>query len=334
MKIIVDAFGGDYAPEEIVSGCILALKKYEDLIICLTGDKEELTKVLLKNMFSSKRLEIADAKEIITNDETPTVAIKKKTNSSLVVAFDLLKTDSDAIGMLSAGSTGAVLTGAFLKIGRLDGVSRPSLSPVLPTWDSKGCMLLDVGANVDCKPINLLHFAYMGNEYMKALGRDNPRLGLLNIGTEEHKGNELTKETYALLKQSKLNFIGNVEAREIMSGNVDVVVADGFAGNIALKSAEGLAKNMLKALKLQLTSSFSAKIGALLIKKKLKKVKDMFDYNLYGGAPLLGLKKIVIKSHGDSKAETILRCIDQILLLNEKKLCEHIATAVSDEKVQ
>lgn len=333
MKIVIDVFGGDN-PEQIVLGAILALKKYDKLSVCLCGDKQKITEILLKNYFSSERLEINDAKEVITNDDVPTLAIRKKTNSSLVVAFDTLKTDKHAVGMLSTGNTGAVLTGAFLKVGRLPGVSRPALAPILPTMDGQGVMLLDVGANVDCKAINLYHFAVMASVYMQILGRDNPRVALLNIGTEEHKGNELTKQAYELLKNGKINFVGNAEARDIMSGKYDVVVADGFVGNVALKAAEGLAKNLFGLLKQQLTSNFRSKIGALLIKPKLKKIKQAFDYNLYGGAPFLGASHIVIKSHGDSKAETILKCIEQIMMLSEKQMIQKLSVAFAGENEQ
>lgn len=235
MKIVIDAMGGDNAPQAIVSGALLALEKYDDLQIILTGKKETIQK-FIPEKFALERLEIIDCDEVIENDETPTIAIKQKPNSSLVVGFDILKANkADAI--ISAGSTGAILTCGFLKIGRIKGVSRPALAPFLPTKDGSKVLLIDCGANMDCKSINLLHFAVMGSCYMQYLfDMERPRVALLNVGTEDKKGNELAKESYELLKNADINFIGNIEARDITSGVCDVVVCDGFNGNICIKS--------------------------------------------------------------------------------------------------
>ena len=232
MKIVVDAFGGDYAPFEIVAGAVKALQANEKLNLVLVGDKDKITEILQSLVFVSDRLEIVHAPDVITMEDVPTVAIRTKKTSSIVVAYDYLKQNDDAMAIVSAGSTGATLTGAVLKLGRIPNISRPALAPILPTVNDRGVMLLDCGANADCKPENLLHFGIMGNEYMKAIGVKKPRIGLLNIGTEEEKGSEMVKEAYQLLKNSKLNFVGNIEARDVLRGNVDVVVSDRFGGHV------------------------------------------------------------------------------------------------------
>lgn len=332
MKIVVDAFGGDYAPREIVLGAIKALTSNEKLEVVLVGDKDRISELLQELVFVSDRLEIVHAPDIVTMDDIPTVAIRTKKTSSIVVAYDYLKNNDDAVALVSAGSTGATLTGAVLKLGRIQNVSRPALAPILPTINDRGVMLLDCGANADCKPENLLHFAIMGNEYMKATGVSKPRIGLLNIGTEEEKGDEVHKEAYQLLKDSKLNFIGNIESRDVMRGNCDVVVCDGFSGNICLKTIEGTAEILFSEIKDTIKSSLRAKIGALFFKKGLVGIKNKYDYNKVGGAPMLGVGKIVIKCHGNSKAEVIAKSIEQAYHLAENKLVEKTKKAV--EKIE
>ncbi len=332
MKIVVDAFGGDYAPREIVLGAIKALQSNEKLEVVLVGDKDRITELLQELVFVSDRLEIIHAPDIVTMDDVPTVAIRTKKTSSIVVAYDYLKNNDDAVALVSAGSTGATLTGAVLKLGRIQNVSRPALAPILPTINDKGVMLLDCGANADCKPENLLHFAVLGNEYMKATGVSKPRIALLNIGTEEEKGDEVHKEAYQLLKDSKLNFIGNIESRDVLRGNCDVVVCDGFSGNICLKTIEGTAEILFSEIKDTIKSSLRAKIGALFFKKGLVGIKNKYDYNKVGGAPMLGVSKIVIKCHGNSKAEVIAKSIEQAYNLAENKLVEKTKKAV--EKIE
>jgi len=239
------------------------------------------------------------------------MAIKTKKDSSLVVAFDKLKADDEIIGLISAGSTGAVLTGGFLKIGRIKGVSRPALSPLLPTKKGTQVLLIDCGANMDTDPLNLCHFAIMGSCYMESLGVKKPRVALLSVGVEDAKGKELTKEAFAMLKKLPINFVGNMEAREILSGNYDVIVADGFCGNIALKTVEGTALFVLDGLKTAIKSSFWAKFGALFMLKSFKKLKNKLDYKQYGGSLFLGCKKNIFKAHGDSKAESFMSVIRQ-----------------------
>ena len=332
MKIVLDVFGGDYAPEETVAGAIKALQTNQEMDLVLVGDKDRITEILQKLVFVSDRLEIVHAPDVITMDDVPTVAIRTKKTSSLVVAYDYLKNNDDAVALVSAGSTGATLTGAVLKLGRVRGVSRPALAPILPTVNDGKVMLLDCGANADCKPENLVDFALMGNEYMKAIGIKKPRIALLNIGTEEEKGSEMIKEAHQLLKKSKLNFVGNIEARDVLRGNVDVVVSDGFAGNICLKTIEGSAEILFGEIKDAARSSFASKIGALFLKKKLYALKTKYDHKKVGGAPLLGVNKIVIKCHGNSKADSIAIALEQAFTLGKNKLIEKVSKAVANEE--
>ena len=322
-KIVVDAMGGDYAPEEVVKGTIQALTEDKDLQVVLVGDLDKID----ENLFDAQikdRLTLVDAKDIITNDDIPTVAIKQKKESSLVKAMDIVAGDENVGGLVSAGSTGAVLVGAFMKIGRIKGISRPALAPILPTvkGDQK-VILCDCGANIDCKAVNLHHFAIMGNAFAKAmLGVENPRIGLISNGAEEHKGTELNQEVFALLKEDeKLNFAGNCEARDLLSGEYDVVVSDGFNGNIALKSTEGAAGAVFTLLKEGITNGgLRAKLGYLLLKPVFRALKKKVDYNQYGGAVFLGCNKVVVKSHGSSKAKAITASILMAKRLAEKEL--------------
>ncbi len=307
MKILVDAFGGDNAPSEIIKGAVLAVNEREGFQVVLVGQEEVIEARLAENEYDKDRIMILDARDVITCDEEPTVAIRTKPNSSLGVAFKALKEDPDATAFVSAGSTGAVLVGATLKVGRIKGVNRPALCPTLPTAKGGHVLLLDCGANADCKPINLLDFAMIGNEYAKcALKIEKPRVALLSNGTEDKKGNALTHEVFPMLKEAQgINFVGNIEARDILSGDVDVVVTDGFSGNIALKSIEGTVGILMKMLKEEIYSSFISKLGGMLLKGKFKNLKGKMDYTKKGGAVFLGVNKLIIKAHGSSKAETI-----------------------------
>ena len=310
MRIAVDGYGGDYSPTEVVKGVLAALEADKEIEILLTGKSEELSLLAGEH----DRLIIRDAREVISCEETPTVAVRTKKDSSLVVALDAVK-EGDADGLVSAGSTGAVLIGATLKIGRVKGVERPALAPALPTVKGGNVILCDCGANVDCKPSYLVGFARMASAYQKGVfGVDDPRVGLLNNGAEESKGNAFSVECHQLLKAADgINFIGNVEARDILSGEVDVVVADGFDGNVALKSAEGTANAVLSLLKQGIYGGgLRAKLGALLLKPVFKGLKHTLDYNEHGGAAFLGLKKPVVKAHGSSKAKSILGAILQV----------------------
>ena len=326
MKVVVDAFGGDNSPQAVVDGVLAALKKRADLFVVLVGDKTKLETLVGEN----DRIEIVDAPDVITNDDQPTLAIRQKKDSSLVRAFDVLKEQDDVIGLVSAGNTGAVLTGAILKIGRIKGISRPALCAVLPTILDRPVMLCDCGSNVDCKPEHLLHFAIMASAYYSVLQNEKaPRVGLLNNGAEEHKGNELTKETFVELKKMPINFVGNVEAREIMSGDVDVIVADGFAGNVMLKTLEGAAKGMGELIKGEAKRNVFSALGALLM-GRFKRIKKKMDINRYGGAPFLGCKKLVVKTHGSANADNFCNTILQVVQMHESGLNDKIETLVTE----
>lgn len=322
MKIIVDCYGGDYSPDEVIKGIIKALREDEKLSIIAVGKRE----VLSAQFANIDRIEILDAQDVITNDDTPTTAIRNKKDSTLVVALQRLKSDDDIGGLVSAGSTGAVLTGAFMILGRIKGISRPALAPILPTVSDGGVVLIDCGANVDCKSQNMLHFAIMGSAFSNImLGIDNPRVALLSNGVEEKKGNELNRQSFDSLKDSNINFVGNMEARDLISGEYDVVVADGFNGNIALKASEGIAKSMMGMIKKLIDEGgLKTKIGALLMKPALLALKDKMDYNKKGGAAFLGIEKVIIKSHGSSKEESICASIHQAKQLAEGKIIEKI----------
>ncbi|MBR2221017.1 MAG: phosphate acyltransferase PlsX [Clostridia bacterium] len=316
MKIVVDGFGGDNAPSEIVKACVMAVREFPDLEIIITGKTDEIQKCLTENDYLGSKIKIVEAPDVIScEDENPAMQIRQKPNSSLVVAVNILKEDDDVKALVSAGSTGAVLSAGFLKVGRIRGVSRPALAPTLPSKDvSKGVVLLDCGANADCKPINLCHFALMGSiYYSKMFGVENPKVALLSNGTEDAKGKELTKEAFQMLKKLPINFVGNMEARELISGKYDVVVADGFAGNVALKATEGAALFVLDTLKENIMSSFKAKLGAIFMKNTFKSLKSRLDYKQYGGSLFLGCKKNILKAHGDSKAPAFLACIRQAI---------------------
>lgn len=327
MKIVVDAFGGDNAPLEIVEGALLAVKKHKDLEIVLCGDEGKIKEILNGR---TERIEIVDAKEVIANTEHPTEAIRNKKDSSLVRAYDVLKEREDVIGLVSAGSTGAVLVGAIMKIGRIKGISRPALAPILPTKKDSDVLIIDSGANVDCKPVNLLHFALMGSAYYSIVfNKENPRVALLNNGVEEGKGNELAKETYPLLQKAPINFIGNREGGDFMSGEIDVMVSDGFGGNALLKGTEGAVGAVLSIMKKSIKNRFWSKIGALFMKKTFKDIKDRIDIlSKHGGSPLLGCKKLVVKNHGSCKRNNILASIEQTMTLHKNNLIGKIEEAL------
>lgn len=329
-KIIVDAMGGDLAPEQIVLGAVDAVNADADVSVTLVGKQDSIKAVLDGQKYDAGRISVVDAADVITNDDSPTMAIKLKKESSLVKAFDELMRDGDAF--VSCGATGAVLVGAFMKVGRIKGVSRPALAPMLPTLKDNGRVVLcDCGANVDCKPLHLVHFAIMASAYAKAMnGVENPRVGLLNNGVEEHKGTELVKEAYEKLKCTEgINFVGNCEARDLLSGDFDVVVADGFNGNIALKSNEGAAGAVVKLILEGVNAGgLRAKLGALLLKPVLKNVKKKMDYNAYGGACFLGVNKVVVKSHGASKRKSVAASVIQAKELAERNVCENIRQGI------
>ena len=318
MKILVDAFGGDNSPVDVVQGSIEALKENKDFTLGLVGKEDEIKKVLSTLTYDKSRVEIINADDVISCEEEPTVAIRRKPNSSICVGLKTLKENDDCDAFISAGSTGAFLVGATLKLGRIKGISRPALCPILPRLDGGKVLLLDAGANADCKPQNLYEFALMGSIFCNlALGVEKPKVYLLSNGTEDKKGNMLTLETFPLLKECKdINFMGNMEARDLLSSDADVVVADGFAGNVALKSYEGGTKCVLSALKKGIKGSLGGIIGALFMKKVFKNLKKQLDYSSQGGALFLGTQKVIIKPHGSAKAitfkNTVLQAVDVV----------------------
>ena len=310
IKIIVDAMGGDNAPYASVAGAVAALQKDKELYIIFTGRKAEVEAELQKHSYDKTRFEIIDCPDVIEMNDNPASSVRRR-QSSLMHAFELLKTDEEIQALVTAGSTGAVIVGGQLILGRIKGVRRAALCPAVPNSRGGYTLLLDCGANAECRPAMLCQFAVLGTVYAKAgFGMENPKVGLLNNGTEDHKGDTLRQETYKILSGMKgIDFVGNVEGRDIVLGDVDVVVADGFSGNIALKSMEGCGKFVLNVLKKQIKSSLRSKIGYLFMRKALNGMREQLDFDKTGGALLLGLKKPVIKSHGSSKPETIANSI-------------------------
>ena len=304
MKIIVDAFGGDNAPLEIIKGCVDAVNEFDDLSIILTGDEAIIKRVMSENNLSDNRIEIYHCTEVITMEDPADAVLKTKKDSSMAVGFKLLNEEAgDAF--VSAGNSGALCVGATLAVKRIKGIKRPAFSPVLPS--DNGCFIvMDAGANVECRPEMRYQFAVMGSIYMnKVMKVENPRIGLLNVGSEEGKGTELYKTTYNMLKESNLNFIGNIEGRDVPEGKCDVVVCDGFAGNVFIKTYEGVALLIMDKIKSIFTSSLKNKLAAGLVLSDINKLKKELDYNEYGGAAIIGASRPVFKAHGSSKARTI-----------------------------
>jgi len=324
LKIAVDAMGGDNAPSEIVKGVLDAVGKCPDIHIFLVGREGEIKSVLEQNGYTGDSISIVNADEVIDPDEPPVIAIRSKKNSSIVVGMMMVRR-GEADAFISAGSSGAILVGGQVIVGRSKGVERPPLAPLIPTKTGVS-ILIDCGANVDAKPSNLLQFAQMGSIYMEhVVGISNPRVAIVNIGMEEEKGNALVKETFPLLKSCpNINFIGSIEARDIPAGAADVVVCDAFVGNVILKFYEGSAAVILSKIKEGMMSSFRSKIGALLVKPGLKKALSGFHADEYGGAPLLGLKGLVVKAHGSSKAREISIAVQQCITFHNQRINERI----------
>lgn len=323
IKILLDAFGGDNAPLSNIKGAIKALEKEKDIIIYLTGNEDILKEHLKDKEYDKERLKIVHTTEIIKNEEAPVLAIKTKKDSSIVKGLKMLK-EKEVDAFISAGSTGAVLAGATLIVGRIKNVKRPALAPLIPTINGIS-LLIDCGANVDARKEHLVQFAKMGSIYMeKILGIKNPKIGLVNIGAEEEKGNSLVKEVFPLLKEENINFYGSVEARDIPKGVVDVIVCEAFVGNVILKLYEGLGLSFLKKIKNALMRNLFTKIGALFIKNSLKEEFKVFDLSEHGGAPLIGLKSLVIKAHGSASEKEICNSIIQAKKFKEAKIEELI----------
>lgn len=328
MKIVIDGMGGDNAPAAVVEGSVRAVNEY-GVDIIITGKESLIEAELSKYKYTKEKILIVNAEEIITPNEHPVSAIKKKKDSSLVKALELVKSgEADAI--VSAGSTGALMVGARLILGKIKGIDRVALAPAMPGKNGP-FMVVDSGANVDCKPKFLLHFALMGKIYCQTvLNISNPSIGLVNIGSEEEKGNELTKSTYKLLKEVDINFIGNVEPRDISSGDVNVVVCDGFVGNTILKMYEGVASNIFSMLKKEILSSFRGKIGGILLKPVFSTFKKNFDYAEYGGSAFLGLKGVCIKAHGSSNGKAFKNAIKQAKVCIENGIIDKISSELEN----
>lgn len=324
VNVAVDAMGGDNAPVEIVKGAVEAINEDKRVKVFLVGREPVISEELKKYTYNAEQLEIVHAEDVIETGEPPVMAIRKKKDSSIVKSMYMVK-EGQCDAFVSAGSTGAVLVGGQVIVGRIKGVERPPLAPLIPTIDGV-CLLLDCGANVDARPSQLLQFAKMGSVYMESVvGVKNPRVGLVNIGVEEEKGNALTKETYPLLQNCpEINFVGNVEARDIPMGAADVLVCEAFAGNIVLKMYEGVGAAMMKKVKAGMMSTLRSKIGALLVKPALKQTLKGFSTEEYGGAPLLGLNGLVVKTHGSSKAIEIRHSILQCIAFKEQNINEKI----------
>lgn len=324
VKVAVDAMGGDNAPSEVVKGVVEALEQEERVSVFLVGQEETLKKELAEYKEYGDRLTIVPAGEVITNEEAPVTAIRRKKDSSIVIGMQLVKS-KEADAFVSAGSTGAVLVGAQLVIGRIKGVERPPLAPLIPTVRGVS-LLVDCGANVDARPSHLVQFAKMGSLYMEqVVGIKNPRVAIVNIGAEEEKGNALVKETFPLLKACRdINFIGSIEARDIPSGAADVIVCEAFVGNVILKLYEGVSGALMGKIKEGMMTNLRSKIGALLIKPALKQTLKSMDTADYGGAPMLGLNGLVVKTHGSSKSKEIKNSILQCIAFKEQNISEKI----------
>ena len=331
VRVAVDAMGGDNAPGEIVKGAVQAVQAEKDIKVFLVGRQDAVNAELAKYTYDKEKIEVVHAEEVIEMAEPPVNAIRKKKQSSLVIGMNMIK-HQEADAIVTAGSTGATLVGGQVLVGRIKGIERPPLAPLVPT--EKGVsLLIDCGANVDARPSHLVQFAQIGSIYMENIvGIKNPRVAILNIGAEEEKGNQLVKETFPLLKECPgINFIGSIEAREIPHGGADVIVCEAFAGNIVLKLYEGVAATLLSKVKEGLMSSLRSKIGALLIKPALKQTLKSFDASQYGGAPLLGLNGLVVKTHGSAKAKEVCNSIIQCITFKEQKINDKIMECIQTE---
>lgn len=331
VNVAVDAMGGDNAPVEIVKGAVDAVNESKSVKVFLVGREDVIKAELAKYTYDENQIEVVHAEDVIETGEPPVMAIRKKKDSSIVKAMYMVK-DGICDAFVSAGSTGAVLVGGQVIVGRIKGVERPPLAPLMPT--TKGpVLLIDCGANVDARASHLVQFAKMGSIYMEyVMGVKNPKVGLVNIGAEEEKGNALVKETYPLLKECKdINFVGNVEAREIPAGAVDVAVCEAFVGNVILKTYEGVGATLIKEVKSGMMTSLRSKIGALLVKPALKQTLKKFDVKEYGGAPMLGLKGLVVKTHGSSEAVEVKNSILQCIAFKEQEISEKIKEKIAVE---
>lgn len=331
-KVVLDAMGGDHAPLEVVKGAVEATEKEKNVMVYLTGQEDVIKAELGKYTYDQDRIKVVNATEVIEMAEPPVNAIRKKKDSSMVVGMKMVRA-GEADAFVSAGSSGAVLVGGQTIVGRIKGVERPPLAPLIPTENGVS-LLVDCGANVDARPSHLVQFAKMGSIYMEhVIGIKNPRVAIVNIGAEEEKGNALVKETFPLLKKERnINFIGSIEARDIPHGKADVIVCEAFSGNIILKLYEGVGSVLIKQIKAGLMTTLRSKIGALLAKPAIKETMKKFDASEYGGAPLLGLKGLVVKTHGSSTSKEISNSILQCITFKEQKINEKIKECIQMEQ--
>lgn len=330
MKVIIDAFGGDNAPLSNIEGAVMAKNEF-DVEILLCGNEEKIKKCAEENNISLENIEIVHADEVFDIHDDPNLLLKSKSNTSMAVAFKAVK-EGKADAIVSAGSSGAVLMGGTFIVKRIKGIKRPAFASVLPTSD-KPYMLIDMGANIECRPEVLVQFAKIGNAYMKnVMGIENPRVGLINIGAEDTKGGELLVETYKRLKETNLNFIGNVEPRDLPAGSCDVAVCDGFTGNVVLKLTEGVATTMMQLVKGILSKNLKSKLAAAMIMDGLKDLKKKFDYSEQGGAPLMGVQAPVIKAHGNSDAKAIKAAVRQAIEYTKTGVIADIENSLKGEK--
>ena len=330
IKIIVDCFGGDHCPQAPIEGALKALATYPDLYILLTGDEAVLQKELEGKTYDKSRLEIVHAPEVIGCDEKPTDVVRLKRNSSMMKGIILLRDRDDIAALVSTGSTGALVTGALVRLGRIPGVIRPAFCPLLPTMDGGIVGICDSGANVEVTAAHLRQFAIMASLYLENVyGVSKPRVALLNVGKEAEKGDTIRQEAYKLLQETpSVNFVGNMESRDLLSGSYDVVVADGFSGNVLVKTTEGTALELLKKLKKEIFSKTIYKLGALLMKQMFADMKEFMNYQNYGGSVLLGTSKVVVKGHGSSKAVAVEKCIEQAYRMELSRLSEKIEAEI------
>lgn len=333
MKILIDAFGGDNAPLEILKGSVICLTKYEGVQLALVGNKQIIEKTAADNNIPLDGLEIFDAPDVITMEEDAGEIVKSKKDSSMAVGLRLLA-EGKGDAFLSAGNSGALITGSTLIVKRIKGVRRPAFAPIMPS--SKGpVLLIDSGANIEVSPQMLQQFGIMGSIYMEnVLGVKNPRVALANVGTEDHKGGELQHEAFKLLKSADINFIGNMEARDVPAGATDVIVADGFVGNTILKMYEGVAKELFGKIKGMFLKNARTKLAALLLKKELRQLKQYFDYNQYGAAPIMGVSKPVLKTHGSAKAEAVVTAVKSVIDCVNNDVAGKIADQIAQLKTK
>lgn len=331
IKILVDCFGGDKSPQAPVEGALRALKANKELYILLLGDEALLQKELQGKAYDKSRLEIVHAPEVIGCDEKPTDVVRLKRNSSMMKGIIMLRDSDDISALVSTGSTGALVTGALVRLGRIPGVIRPAFCPILPTMNGGIVGICDSGANVEVTSAHLRQFAIMASLYMENVyGVKSPRVALLNVGKEAEKGDDIRREAYGLLQETEgLNFVGNMESRDLLSGSYDIVVADGFSGNVLVKTTEGTALELLKKLKKEIFSRTLYKLGALLMKKMFADMKEFMNYQNYGGSVLLGTSKVVVKGHGSSNATAVEKCIEQAYKMEVSRLSGKIEAAIA-----